>query len=144
MGLKIKAATETLEVEDANITGSRFKNVAMGDTEFHDVGFKGATFRQISFDDSTLHHVDFVNCDLDDVELTGATFRHVRLPKATASLGAVAQQDTVSFRDCNLKGARITDSNLTNVEIVGCNLSGLRINGVLVEELIRKATRNTA
>lgn len=58
-----------------------------------------------------------------DRSLRDASFTNVDLAAAT-------------FTDVNLRGARFTDVDLRDVAVADANLAGMRINGILVSELL--------
>jgi uncharacterized protein YjbI with pentapeptide repeats len=83
MSMRIERQTLRLEVENANLLGSKF----------HDVKLSQATF--------------------DDVNLSSSTFNNV-----------------------NLSRIRVTDANLSHADISESCVEGMRINGILVTDLL--------
>ena len=71
----------------------------------------------------TALHAKLTGSSFTDVCLGGATFHDVNLGEAT-------------FHDVNLAGARFDDVNLSGVAIGNANLDGMRIDGILVSELL--------
>jgi uncharacterized protein YjbI with pentapeptide repeats len=71
--------------------------------------------------DAAFLNVNLERARFDDVKLTGATFTNL----------------------C-LGDARISDANLSGLSIEDCDLAGMRINGILVEDLLKayEAARN--
>ena len=91
---------------------STYARADMARTRFDGVNLDGAHFFAVltnaAFGDTNLAHATF-----DDVNLSGATFTNV-----------------------NLSGARIENANLSDADIRNANYAGMRIEGVLVTELL--------
>jgi uncharacterized protein YjbI with pentapeptide repeats len=58
-----------------------------------------------------------------NADLSGSTFVDVNLSQAR-------------FADINFKGATFSNVNLSDVEIDDCDVTGMRIHGILVSELL--------
>jgi len=84
---------QQLDITDARLRNSTFRDVDLSATGFHATRLAGSTFR--------------------DVDLS----------------------DTV-FEDVSVRGARFTEADLTGVTITDSNVAGMRIDGVLVSDLV--------
>jgi catechol 2,3-dioxygenase-like lactoylglutathione lyase family enzyme len=74
---------------------------------------RGSSFAKVRLADATFH----------DVDLSAAAFGNVNASAAT-------------FENANLREARFTNVDLSNVEISRARLAGMRIDGILVTDLI--------
>ena len=106
--------------EHTNLAGSRFNNVNL----------EGAEFRNVNLCRSTFHNLNLSGVLISAAQLGGALFRHIGLPT-----GSPGKQSPISFEECDLNGSRFDHCDLTNVHITDCEVGGLTINGVPVEEL---------
>ncbi|SIQ13904.1 Pentapeptide repeat-containing protein [Rhizobium sp. RU20A] len=82
--MRLHRTTERLDVNDTDLSGSRFNDANLSGTSFNQINFSGARFNDSNM---TGWHVN-------DVNLAGSTFQHVNLS------GAI-------FSDCRLHGATL-------------------------------------
>jgi hypothetical protein len=75
-------------------------------------------------------HTSLAGAQFNDVNLNAARFDDVNLQHAT-------------FTNVALTGATFDDVSLRNVSIADCNLEGMRINGILVSEMLIAYGRST-
>ncbi|MGF2616038.1 GNAT family N-acetyltransferase [Rossellomorea vietnamensis] len=126
---------------------NQHENREMPDSEFYSVNLSGSSFSNsniegTSFSNCNLSHSRFQNINLQNSLYADLNFSRSRF--MLVNLGGVTFQDTtlegegsqVHFMRCDLKGTIITNSSLRNAEINDCNLSGMKINGILVEEML--------
>ncbi len=84
-----------------------------------------------------------MNANMSDIEieqaqLGGAYIHNIGLPpQGHPDYDPNARQRPLKFEDCYLAGTQITNCNLSEVLIDDCNTSGMRINGVLVDEMLK-------
>lgn len=145
---KIETSSEIENlVENKNISSTQYENFDMAKTEFYGVNLEGS-----SFSNSNVMNGHISNCNLSyskfqNLILTNSLYAHLNLSTSEivfVTLGRVNFIDTnlgdentpISFDRCDLEGSKFCNSNLRNVEIKNSDLSGLKINNVLVEELI--------
>ncbi|MEK3853803.1 GNAT family N-acetyltransferase [Cytobacillus sp. FSL H8-0458] len=136
-----------------DITDSQFENCDMGNTEVYKVNMS-----ESSFSNSSLSKAHFSNCNLShskfrninfqktlfaDLNLSQSRFMHVTLSGVQfAETNLRGGEDPISFNGCNLEGSKITNSCMKNVEISESSISGMKINGIRVEELLRVYEQN--
>ncbi|TWI98815.1 hypothetical protein JN11_03003 [Mucilaginibacter frigoritolerans] len=58
-------------------------------------------------------------------------------PKGHPLYDPEVKQRPLKFEDCELGESTITNCNLTGVSIDKCELKGMKINGILVEDLLK-------
>ena len=112
------------------MTGSRFEDVCLGEAEFDNVSLAGAKF----------HNINFSNTVITAANFGGATFKHIG--PAPDETGVHPPQEPVLFTEADLNGSKFEKVNLANVEINNCNIAGLKIDGILIANLIVEYKKN--
>ncbi|WP_232189284.1 hypothetical protein [Cohnella silvisoli] len=75
-----------------------------------------------------MQHANLSHAVIDHVHLYGTEFLNIVLPQeGDGNFNPDGQYKPIIFRN----------SNLSNMEIIDCDISGLKINGILIEELLR-------
>jgi len=105
----------------ARLTGSRFEDVCLGGAEFDNVNLAGARFHNINLSDITV----------TAAQIGGATFRHIGLPTE-----AEGKQRPLLFDEADLNGTRFVSCDLSGVEVSGCKTVGMKIDGILVSDML--------
>ncbi len=106
------------------MTGSRFEDVCLGDAEFDNVSLAGAKFHNINFSDAIITAANF----------GGVTFKHIG--PGPDDTGNHQPQKPVLFTESDFNGSKFEKVNLSDVEINNCNIEWLKIDGILVSDLI--------
>lgn len=106
--------------ERTNISGSRFHDVNMSQTEFDDVNMQGVSF----------HNINMSDISVVAVQMGGARFKHIGLPP-----GSTQKQRPLTFEEADLNESIFLKCDLSNVRIEHCNIEGLTINGVHIANL---------
>ncbi|WP_394579057.1 GNAT family N-acetyltransferase [Cytobacillus firmus] len=138
---------------EQDIKDSQFENCDMGKTEFYKVNMEESSFSNSSlskahFNNCNLSHSKFQNINLQktlfaDLNLSQSRFMHVTLSGVLfADTNLRGGENPISFNGCNLEGSKITNCCLKNVEISESSMSGMKINGIPVEELLRVFEQN--
>nr|WP_315363939.1 GNAT family N-acetyltransferase [Cytobacillus firmus] len=136
-----------------DIKDSQFEDCDMGNTEFYKVNISESSFSNSSlskahFNNCNLSHSKFQNINLQkslfaDLNLSESRFLHVTLSGVQfAETNLRGGKDPISFNGCNLEGSKITNCCMENVEISESSISGMKINGIPVEELLRVYEQN--
>ena len=110
--------TERLpDVETFAYIGSQptFQDMDMSGARFSDTNLAGAAFSDVNFDNVEFNDVNFSNVSFHDTNFANA-----------------------SFHDTNFDNARLHNPNCHNVEIIDGEISGMKINGVAIDELLRR------
>jgi uncharacterized protein YjbI with pentapeptide repeats len=143
-----------VRVVGARHAGEAFRRARLVDVELVRCDLAGCDFSEAAF-----HRVRFVDCRCVGAELGQATFRHgtfddCRLDDANFRIGVLtivrfessvlartdfggASLDDVSFPDCDLTGADVSNARCSNVDLRGARLDGLRGVGSLSGATIR-------
>ena len=101
---------------------------------FHDVNLADATFEDVNLSRARFHGVNLSDVDISAAQIGGATFKHIGLPPGEDSHDQ--RQRPVTFEEMTLCDSTFRRVDLSNVEIVDCNIQGMTIDGVLVTDLL--------
>lgn len=103
-----------------------------------------AMLNDSDFFDVAMANVKIVNANLSDLEIEGAQLGGAFIhnigmpPKDHPMHDPEARQRPLRFEDCDLHGSIFTNCDLSRVELADCKIKGLRINGILIEDLINQ------
>jgi uncharacterized protein YjbI with pentapeptide repeats len=98
----------------------------------------GSYFNDISAKNVKIINANLSDPEIEDAQLGGAYFHNIGIPpKGHQLYDPTVKQRPVRFEDCDLTGSTITNCNLGDISIEDCNLAGMKINGILVEDLLR-------
>ena len=132
--IKINGTKKQIEVSDACIDASKFVCVSLNNTVFEDVAFRNVKITNANMSD----------LEIEGAQLGGAYIHNIGMPpKGHPFYDANAKQRPLKFEDCELTGTTISNCNLQNVEITDCDLAGMKINGILVEDLLTTYKKQT-
>ncbi len=110
--------------ECANLSDSRFNDVNLSRAIFDDVNLKGASF----------HNINMSDVSFSGMQIGGSSFTHIGLPPDKN--GNQGKQRGVRFEEAHLNDSIFEKCKLTNVEIIDCEIDGMKIDGVPVKEAI--------
>jgi len=116
--IQISETKKVLEVKQAMIDGSSFQDISA---------------KNIKITDANLSDLE-----IEGAQIGGAYIHNIGMPpNGHPFYDPNARQRPVRFENCDLHGSTIINCNLENVVIDDCNLKGLKINGILLEELLK-------
>ena len=116
-------------VEHANISGSRFHDVNLSETDFDDVNLSRARS----------HNINLSDIQVSAVQMGGALFKHVGAPPDKD--GKQARQRPVTFEEAMLCDSTFRKVDLSNAKLIDCNIEDMTIDGVLVTDLLKEYKR---
>jgi uncharacterized protein YjbI with pentapeptide repeats len=97
--------------------------------------------------DSRFQNINFKKSLIADLNLSHSEFAHVTFGGVYVHDTTLGEEDEpVRFERCDLKGSQFKGRNLNNVELVDCETEGMRINNILVKDLLeayKVVRRNT-
>lgn len=105
----------------AKLTGSRFEDVCLGDTEFDNVSLVRAK----------LHNINLSDITVTAAQIGGASFKHIGLPP-----GSKGKQHPLRFEDADLNGTTFLKCDLSGVKVDDCNTKGMKIDGIPVADMM--------
>jgi uncharacterized protein YjbI with pentapeptide repeats len=116
--------------ECANLSGSRFHDVNLGNSVFDDINLSGATF----------HNINMSDVKFSAMQIGGASFIHIGMPPD--SEGNQEKQRGVSFEEVHINDSTFKKCKMTDVKIIDCEIDGMEIDGVSVKEAIEYYKKN--
>ncbi|UII58238.1 GNAT family N-acetyltransferase (plasmid) [Cytobacillus spongiae] len=150
------------EISKLTILGDTLKDVDLSEIQVEHSKMVKTDFYAIdgshsSFSNSNLSRTHFSNCNLSHARFQNINLQHTLIADLNLShsefvhvtLGGVHIHDTtlgvgdepMKFERCELKGSRFQNCNMTNVELSDCDLRGMKINGILVKDLLEAYTQ---
>ncbi|MDZ5471315.1 GNAT family N-acetyltransferase [Bacillus sp. 31A1R] len=116
------------EFYQMNLAGSSFSNSNVSNAHFSNVNLSHSRFRNINLRETLFADLNLSNSKMKLVTLGGLKFSDTNLGE---------DQNPVSFDRCDLEGSMFRNCNLNHVEIQGCEISGMKIEDISVEELLK-------
>jgi uncharacterized protein YjbI with pentapeptide repeats len=110
------------------------EGVALRESTFRDVNLAGARFDNVDLSKVRMHNINLSDLELSAAQIGGARFKDIGLPPGQD--GKRRRQRPVTFENVELGGSMLTKVDLSDVKLVGCELRGMTIDGVLVTDLI--------
>ncbi|EJS46631.1 GNAT family N-acetyltransferase [Bacillus nitratireducens] len=134
-------------VENEDISGTQYENCNMAKTECYQVTLEGSSFsnsnlmsshiNNCNLSHSKFHNINFRNTLFADLNFSNSEMALVTLEGVRfidTSLGD--EGNPITFERCNLKGSKIKNRNLRNVEIQQSDITGMKINDIPVADLL--------
>lgn len=112
-----------MDLEDTKIECSNLRGIVM-----RDVMMDGAEIFESSLNGMRIHHGGMANLSLRHLDLDGLSLGFSQMNGAVIhDLGG--HTTPIRFAENDFKRSTVDRCDLANVELINCNLSGLRING---------------
>ncbi|MGF7050786.1 uncharacterized protein YjbI with pentapeptide repeats [Paenibacillus sp. DS2015] len=119
---------QELNFENVNLAKSQINNANMSGWVMNDVNLSELKITNANLSKTVIQNANLSHAVIDHVELIGTEFLNIVLPQqGDANYSPEGQYKPIIFRN----------SNLSNMELIDCDISGLKINGILIEELLR-------
>lgn len=113
-----------LEIRHTFIAGSRFE----------DLNMSGTSFTNINLSKSSFHNINFSDVSFTAANIGGSLFKHIGpMPDKD---GKQARQRAVTFEEAMLCDSVFRKVDLSNVQLIDCNLEGMKIDGIPVADLL--------
>jgi uncharacterized protein YjbI with pentapeptide repeats len=111
----------------------------LNDSTFREFCINNAHIQDVSATDVKIVDANLSDLEIEGAQLGGAYFHNIGMPpKGHPAYDPAARQRPLKFENCDLNASTITDCDLSNVNISDCNLKGMKINGILVEDLLKR------
>jgi uncharacterized protein YjbI with pentapeptide repeats len=141
---KIIDSKNGLELED--LRNEKLHMLCLKGAELHGIDARNTSLEHVNFVDSKWEHIYFSNVHVNGVQMGGTLFENIIRPAASQSqlteepgTDGWINVEPVQFRKSDLSQAFFEVCDLSNVVLSNCNITGLRINGILIEELIKNS-----
>jgi uncharacterized protein YjbI with pentapeptide repeats len=97
-----------------------------------------STFQDISAKNMKITDANLSDLEIEGAQVGGAFIHNIGMPpKGHPMYNPDARQRPVRFENCDLNNSFITNCNLENLVIDNCNVKGVKINGILLEDLFK-------
>ncbi|WP_404448509.1 GNAT family N-acetyltransferase [Sutcliffiella horikoshii] len=123
------------EFESCNLEGATFYQTNLANSAFSNSTLAGAHFSNINLNGSKFQNINFRDTVIADLNLSGSRVKHVEMSGVEFSDTSI-ERAPISFERCELMGTRFNNCRMGDVEIIDCDISGMKIDGVSVEELL--------
>lgn len=126
--LEIVNEWKVIDAKKACFDYSRF--IASGAEHMH--------FEDVSLVGTKITNANLSNIEIDGVQMGGALFHNIGIPReGDVFYNPDTAGKPIQFENCELVSSKFINCDLSNVEIIDCTLHGIRINGILVEDLLK-------
>jgi uncharacterized protein YjbI with pentapeptide repeats len=127
---------EDLEIVDAwKVINAR--HACFDYSRFVATGAENMYFENVSLAGTKITDANLSKLEIDGAQMGGAYIHNIGIPKEGAlHYNPDTAKLPIKFENCELNGSVISKCSLKNVEIVDCDIEGLKINGILVKDLL--------
>lgn len=135
--MKVENDKAVLDVTNADVSHSTFKNVRAEQLSFQCCNLSGMNMHDVNLTGFRIADANLSELHINGAQWGGAHFECI-------GFGNPIQPDVefittpVQFSNCNFDQGVFQDCNLSNVRMDNCNISGLVINGVDIEKLMKQ------
>ena len=129
-----KKFKESFDVSDCEIPECKFKCLNMSKSLFSMVNMSDTTFDDVNMGKVIFHNINMSDADFSGINLSGAKFMHIG--PAPDKDGNQARQRAITFEEMMLCDSKFRKVDMSGVEINECNIEGMRIDGILVSDMI--------
>ncbi|WP_374056810.1 GNAT family N-acetyltransferase [Rossellomorea sp. FM04394] len=126
-----------LQVEHSNVTETDFYGIDGSHSTFSNSKLIGVQFSNCNLSESRFQNINLKKALIADLNLSHSEFAHVTLDGVylhDTTLGE--ENEPVRFERCDLKGSQFKACNLNDVRLIDCETEGMRINNILVKDLL--------
>jgi len=146
--IKRKEITSDTLVENEDLSGYQYENINLASAEYYQVNLEGSAFSNsnmrnvhisnCNLSHSKLHNINFRNTLFADLNLANSKLEFVTLGGASFVETTQDEGNTpITFDRCDLSGSVIRNCTLKDASIQDSDLTGMRINNIPVEELLK-------
>lgn len=126
--IEIKNAEKVLDVNNACLNDSTFTNVSL----------RKVLLENVTLEDTRITDADLSRLEIHGAQWGGAYFHGIGVPpEGHPAYDPEAEQKPLRFEHCDMHNSVIEACNLNGIEIVNCQTSGMKINGVLISDLFK-------
>jgi len=127
--VNIMETTKVIDAKYSHLDGSTFVMLKMSNASFNDVDLSKLKITNANLSD----------LEIEGAQLGGACIHNIGMPpEGHPAYDPAAKQRPLRFDDCELSHSTINNCNLQGVAITNCNTAGMIINGILVDDLLKR------
>ncbi|MCQ6557419.1 pentapeptide repeat-containing protein [Paenibacillus mendelii] len=126
--LEIVEAWKIIEAKHACLDYSKIEASGAEHMHWEDVSLVG----------TKIMNANMSHFEVDGAQMGGAYIHNIGIPKeGDLHYNPDIAKLPVRFEHCDFHGAQFTKCDLSNVELMDCEVKGMKINGILVEDLLK-------
>jgi len=134
-GTLTEEGTSIPEITEINDCLDRQKKILVNCADLSGSRFVTVKGEPLYFQEVTLAGTKIIDANVGGLEIDGANLGGAFIH----NIGNLnARMEPVRIDRCDFNRSIMTNSDLSDIEITSCNISGLKINGILIEDLIRE------
>jgi GNAT superfamily N-acetyltransferase len=127
-----------LQVEQSNMAETDFYGIDGSHSTFSNSNLMGAQFSNCNLSETRFQNINFKKSLIADLNLSHSEFAHLSLGGAYFHDTTLGEEGVpISFERCDLKGSQFKSCNLNDVRLIDCETEGMRINNILVKDLLK-------
>ena len=101
-----------------------------------------SSFINVSMRDVMISDANLSDLKIDGAQIGGALIKNIGIPPEDhPHYNPDLKHRPVQFELCDLKESIFTDCDLSHVRLENCNIAGLTINGILIDQLLTNSTK---
>ncbi|WP_051556421.1 pentapeptide repeat-containing protein [Alkalihalobacterium bogoriense] len=143
-GVEFEEKPEYPEIELEDRRNEVVRHITLKESKWFGVDLRFSKFTDVNFVGTELKHIFFSNVKVDSMQWGGTVFENIIRPANKSDFSGLpgckgwVNAEPVTFKNCDISTANFENCNLSKVNIENCNIDGLRINGVLIKDLLDK------
>ncbi|NGZ76938.1 pentapeptide repeat-containing protein [Saccharibacillus sp. VR-M41] len=119
---------EGLSFANVNLSKTKIDNANLSEGTFNDINAGGLKLSNANLSNASIRHANMSGMKIDHVHLFGTEFSGIVLPQeGDGNYEPNGQYPPIVFDGCDLR----------HMEIRNCNIAGLKIDGILIEDLLK-------
>ncbi|MDF2815235.1 MAG: pentapeptide repeat-containing protein [Paenibacillus sp.] len=133
--MRIEQELKQITVVQSNVSGSSFTDVMAEDLKFENCNVARISFNNVNLTAARIADANLSELVVDGAQWGGAELRYIGYSNSEEP-AVQKHPNAVKMTGCDLSHGTLADCNLRNVNLVNCDITGLTINGVRIDELL--------
>jgi uncharacterized protein YjbI with pentapeptide repeats len=140
---RIMDSKNGLELQD--LRNQQIHMVCFKESNFHSIDMRDTSFAHTNFVNAKWEHIYFSNVHINMIQMGGTIFENIVRPEGEESqfdeepgTEGWVNVEPVRFKTSDLSTAVFESCNLSDVELINCKIDGLKIDGILIKDLIER------
>ncbi|MEF3310291.1 pentapeptide repeat-containing protein [Paenibacillus sp. GYB004] len=130
---------QQLKVQNADISKSSLTNVNAEGMTIRCANIGGVTYTDVCMAGTLISDANMSDITIDGAQLGGAVIRNIGLPpEGHHAYKPGEKQRPLKFENCTLHDSTFTNCDLSHVRLEMCDITGLTINGIRIDELLER------
>ncbi|MDM5317122.1 GNAT family N-acetyltransferase [Fictibacillus sp. b24] len=133
-----------MKYENSNLSQSKYYQVTLEGSSVSNSNASHFHISNCNLSHSKFQNINYRNTLFADLNLSGSEMIYVTLGGVRFTDTNLGDQNTpVTFERCDLHGSKLTNCDLRNVEIEKSDITGMKIDNIPVEELLKLYNENS-